>query len=52
MPTSLLTWELVVECSVAQGLYEGPATLCADYQVINIKAISVSHKAMHMVMVS
>ena len=45
MPTTLFTWEPVVECSVAQDY-------CVDYQLFNTEAISASHKAMRVVMVS
>ena len=34
------------------GLFEEPAMVGADYQVTNIEAISASHEAMCMVMVS
>ena len=36
MPTTLFTWEPVVECSEDS----------ADYQLINTEAISASHEAM------
>ena len=43
---------LVVEYSVAQIYLESQPCYSADYQVVNIEAISASHKAMHTVMVS
>ena len=46
MPTTLFTWELIVECSVAAQYYsESQPRYTADYEVINIETISVSHKA-------
>ena len=52
MPTTLFTWELVVECSVAQDYLESQLRYSADYELVNTEAISASHKAMRMVMVS
>ena len=52
MPTTLFTWEPVVECSVAQDCLESQLCYSADYQSINTEAISASHEVMHMVMVS
>ena len=45
MPTTLFTWELIVECSVAPDYLESQPRYSADYQLVNIKAISASHKA-------
>ena len=47
MPTTLFTWALVVEGSVAQDYMESQPHYSADYQLINIEAISASHKARH-----
>ena len=52
MPTTLFTWEPVVESSVAQDYFESQPCYNADYQVITIEAISASHDAMLVVMVS
>ena len=52
MPTTLFTSEPVLECSVAQGYLESRPQDSADYQLVNTEAISASHKAMLMVMVS
>ena len=52
MPTTLFTWEPVVECSVAQDYLMSQLHYSADYQLVNIEAISASHEAMRMVMVS
>ena len=52
MPATLFTWEPVVECSVAQDYLESQPHYSADYQLVNTEAISASHKAMHIVMVS
>ena len=52
MPTALLIWEPVVECSVVWNYLESQLNYSADYQVINVEAISVSHKAMCVVIVS
>ena len=51
MPTTLFTWEPVVECSVAQDYLESQqhdsaAGLSTNYQFINTEAISASHEAM------
>ena len=47
MPTTLFSWEPIVECSVARDYLESQPCYSADYQLINIKAISASHKAQH-----
>ena len=47
MPTILFTWEPIVGCSMAQDYLEGQPSYCADYQPVNIEAISVSHEAQH-----
>ena len=53
MPTTLFTWELVVEYSMVVWDYlESQLRYNADYQLINIEAISASHKAMCVVMVA
>ena len=52
MPTTLFTWEPVVECSVAQDYLESQPHYSSDYQLINTEAISESHEAMCVVMVS
>ena len=52
MPTTLFTWELVVECFVAQDYLENQLHDSADYQLVNTEAISASHKAKHVVMVN
>ena len=51
MIATLFTWEPVVEL-VAQDHLESQQQYSADYQFVNIKTISASHKAMFMVMVS
>ena len=52
MHTTLFTWEPVVECSVTQNYLESQLCYCADYQLVNTEAISASHEAMRVVMVS
>ena len=52
MPTTLFTWEPVVECSVVWGYLESKPHYGADYQLINTKAISASHEAMCVAMVN
>ena len=52
MPTTLFTWELVLECSVAYGYLESQLCDSTDDQLINTEAISASHKVMRVVMVS
>ena len=52
MPTILFIWELVVECFVAQDYLESQPRNSADYQFVNTEAISASHEAIHVVMVS
>ena len=52
MPTTLFTWELAVEFSVEQDYLESQSRYHADYQPINTEAISASHGAMCVVMVS
>ena len=47
MPTALFTWERIVECSVAPHYLESQLRYSADYQLVNIKAISASHEAQH-----
>ena len=49
---ALNTWEPVVECSVAQDYWESQPHYSADYHLVNTEAISGSHEAMCMVMVS
>ena len=51
MPTTLFT-EPVVECSVAQDYLESLLCYSTDYQLVNTEAISASHEAMYVVMVS
>ena len=43
MPTTLFTWEPVVECSVAKDYLERQPHYSADNQLINTKAILASH---------
>ena len=43
MPTTLVTWEPVVECSMAQDYLESQSRDSADYQLVNTEA---SHKVM------
>ena len=45
MPTTLFTWEPIVEWYVAQDYLESQPRYSVDYQLVNIKAISVSHEA-------
>ena len=52
MPTTLFTWELVVECSMTQESLKSQPRYSADYKLVNTEAISGSHEAMSMVMVS
>ena len=52
MPTTLYTWEPVVECSVAQDYLESQLCYSADYQLVNTEAISASHETMRVVMIS
>ena len=52
MPTTLFTWEAVVECSVAQDYLESQPHYSADYWLVNTETISASQKAMHVVIVS
>ena len=52
MPTTLVTWEPAVECSVAQDYLESQPRYNADCQLVNTEAISASHEAMRVVMVS
>ena len=47
MPTTLFSWELIVECSVARDCLESQPRYSADYQLINIEAILASHEAQH-----
>ena len=47
MPTTLFTWEPIVECSVARDYLGSQPHYSADYQLINIETISASHKAWH-----
>ena len=51
MPTTLVTWELVVEC-VARHYLESQPCYSADYQLAYIEAISASHEAIYTVIVS
>ena len=46
MPTTLFTWEPVVECSMAQDYLESQLWDSADYQLVNTEAISASHQVM------
>ena len=41
-----------MECSVAQDYLESQPHYSGDYQLVSIEAISASHEAMHVVMVS
>ena len=52
MPTTLFTWEPIVEYSVAQDYLDSQRHYRADYQLVNTETISASHEAMRMVMVS
>ena len=52
MPTTLFTWEPVVECSVTQNYLENQSHYSANYQLINVEVISANHKSMHIDMVS
>ena len=52
MPTTLFTWESVVECSLAQDYLKSQPCYSADYQLVNTETISASHEAMRLVMVS
>ena len=52
MRTTLFTWESVVECSVAKDYLESQPRYSAYYQLVNTEAISASHEAIRMVMVS
>ena len=52
MPTTLFICKPVVECSLSQFYLVSQPCYGADYQVINIEAISAIHKTMHMVMVN
>ena len=52
MPTTLFTWEPVVECFVAQDYLESQWSDSADYQLVNNEAISASDEAMCMVIIS
>ena len=45
MPTTLFTWEPIVECSVVRDYLQSQPHYSADYQLINIEAISASHEA-------
>ena len=47
MPTTLFTWEPIVECSVALYYLKSQPRYSADYQLVNIEAISASHEAWH-----
>ena len=51
MPTTLFTWEPVVECSVAQDYLESQPHYSADCQLVNTEVISASHEAMQVAMV-
>ena len=45
MPTTLFSWELIVECSVGWDYLESQPCYNSDYELVNIKAISASHEA-------
>ena len=47
MPTTLFSWELIVGCSEAWYYLENQPRYSADYQLVNIEAISASHEAQH-----
>ena len=47
MPTTLFSWEPIVECSVARYYLESQPRYSADYQLVNIEAISACHEAQH-----
>ena len=49
---TLFTWEPVVECSVAWDYLKSQPRYSADYQLVNTEAISASHEALGVVMVS
>ena len=46
MPTTLFTWEPVVECFVAWDYLDCQQCYSADYQLVNTEAISARHKTM------
>ena len=52
MPTTLFTWELVVECSVSRVFLESQPHYVKVIKSLNIEAISAHHVAMLMIMVS
>ena len=47
MPSTLFSWEPIVECSVARDYMESQPRYSADYQLVNIEAILASHEAWH-----
>ena len=47
MPTTLFSWEPTVEGSEARYYLESQPRYSADYQLVNIEAISASHEAQH-----
>ena len=48
MPTTLFTWEPIVEFSVALDYLDSQLHYSTDYQLVNIEAISASHEPRHM----
>ena len=47
MPTTLFSWEPIVKGSVARYHLESQPRYSADYQLVNIEAISGSHEVQH-----
>ena len=47
MPTTLFSWEPIVECSVARDYLESQPRYSADHQLVNTEAISASHEAQY-----
>ena len=47
MPTTLFSWEPIVECFVAWDYLESQPCYSVDNQPVNIEAISASHEARH-----
>ena len=45
MPTTLLSWESIVEYSVVRDYLKSQPRYSVDYQLINNEAISASHEA-------
>ena len=47
MPTTLFLWEPIVEGSEVRYYLDSLPRYSADYQLVNIEAISASHEAQH-----